>query len=222
MRTALMSLFRKSPFEGLIKHAKLIGDCNPVFRHAVLAYLDESPSEFEVYHNQVTMIEHWGDEIKRNIRGHLPRNILLPVDKFQILWYLREQDKMLDSVQNALHWLSYRQTEVPDEYVDDLLLMVEKVGDVLTSMYPMVVAANIYFNSYSEKHRTDVKQAIRRIREFESQSDMVERKLKSDFLSHPFENPTAAFHLTKLVQYMGSISDHAENAADMMRAMIAK
>jgi predicted phosphate transport protein (TIGR00153 family) len=222
MRTALLSLFRKSPFENLVKHAELVRDSGRPFQQAVLAYLDDSPEDFENFHNQVNRIEHRGDEIKRNIRGHLPRNILLPVDKFQLLWYLREQDKMLDGIQNALHWLSYRKTMVPDEFVDDLLFMVEKVVDVVSSMYPLVKTADLYFQSYSEKQRELVKYAIRQIRDFESQSDMVERKLKSDFLSYDFENPTSAFHLTKLVQYMGSISDHAENAADMMRAMIAR
>jgi hypothetical protein len=222
MRTALLRLFRQSPFEGLIKHAELIRDVAPVFQQAFLSYLDDSAEEFEYYHNQITVIEHQGDTIKRNIRGHMPRGILLPMDKFQILWYLREQDKVLDSTQNGMHWLSYRKTHVPDEFVDDLLLMVEKVGDVLKSVLPLVVIADQYFRSFSENHRKEVKDAVHAIRHFESQSDIVERKLKSDFLSYEFDNPTSAFHLTKLVQYMGGISDHAENAADMMRAMIAR
>jgi uncharacterized protein Yka (UPF0111/DUF47 family) len=67
-----------------------------------------------------------------------------------------------------------------------------------------------------------VKTAIGQIREYELQSDMVERKLLSDVLSYPFENPTAAFHLAQLIRFMGDISNHAENAGDMMRAMIAR
>ena len=67
-----------------------------------------------------------------------------------------------------------------------------------------------------------MKNAIHEIHHFGSQPDIVERKLKNDFLSYDFENPTSAFYLSKLVQYMGSISDHADNAADMMHAMIAR
>ena len=222
MRTGFLNLFRQSPFPGLAKHAALIREVAPVFRQAVLAYLDDNPEEFDLYHNKVTIYEDQGDAVKRNIRGHLPRGILLPMDKFQLLWYLREQDKVLDGTQNVLHWLSYRKTVIPDEIVDDLLFMVEKVIDVLKSIHPLVETADHYFQSYSDNHREMVKKAILQIREYEFQSDMVERKLLSDVLEYPFENPTSAYHLAELVKHMGDISNHAENAGDMMRAMIAK
>lgn len=222
MRTALLKLFRQSPFDGLLKHAEFIRESGPIFRLAILAYLDDSPEEFENHHNQVTILEHQGDLVKRNIRGHLPRGILMPMDKFQLLWYLREQDKILDSVQDSLHWLSYRQTEIPDEMVDDLLLMVERVNEVLKAIHPLVSAAESYFTSFSEQQRDKVKDAIRLIREYEFQSDQVERELLSNILAYPFENSTSAFHLARLVEYLGNVANHAENAGDMMRAMIAR
>lgn len=222
MRTVLLKLFRQSPFEGLLKHAEYIRESGPIFQLAILAYLDEIDEEFEKHHNQVTIIENQGDLVKRNIRGHLPRGILMPMDKFQLLWYLREQDKILDSVQDALHWLSYRKTHVPDEMVDDLLLMVEKVNEVLKAIYPLVNSAALYFSNFSEEQRDKVKDAIQEIREYEFQSDQVERKLLSDLLSYPFENSTSAFHLARLIEYLGDVSNHAENAGDMMRAMIAR
>ncbi len=222
MRSAILNLFRRSPFEGLLRHAELIREAAPLFQSAVIAYFDESREDFQHYHNRVTVIESQGDSVKRNIRGHLPRGILLPMDKFQVLWYLREQDKILDSVQDALHWLSYRWTAIPDEHVDDLILMVEMVNNVLSAMVPLVASAETYFNTFSDQDRNQVKRAIREIREYEFQSDQVERKLLSDLLSFPFDNPTSAFHLVRFVEYMGDINNHAENAGDMMRAMIAR
>jgi uncharacterized protein len=222
MRKTFLKLFGQSPFPGLAKHAALIRDAAPVFRQAFLAYLDDSPEEFEAYHNKITVYEDQGDGIKRNIRGHLPRGIFLPMDKSQLLLYLREQDKVLDGTQDALHWLSYRKTFIPDEMVDDLLFMVEKIVDVLKSIHPLVEIADHYFHSYSKHHRDMVKGAIRLLREYELESDMVERKMLSDALSYPFENSTSAFHLVQLIRFMGDISNHAENAGDMMRAMIAR
>jgi len=222
MRTALLRLFRQSPFEGLLRHADYIRQSGPIFQLALIAYLDENPEEFEKHHNQVTILEHQGDLVKRNIRGHLPRGILMPMDKFQLIWYLREQDKILDSVQDALHWLSYRKTDIPDEMVDDLLLLVEKVNEVLKAVYPLVSSAESYFSNFSEQQREKLKQEIRLIREFEFESDQVERELLSKILAYPFENSTSAFHLARLVEYMGNVANHAENAGDMMRAMIAR
>lgn len=222
MRTAFLKLFRHSPFPGLKKHADVIREVSQIYRFAVLAYLDEDLSDFERYHNQIIILESQGDMIKRNIRGHLPRGVLLPMDKFQLFTYLREQDKVLDSVQNVLHWLSYRIAPVPDELVDDLLLLVDRSIYSLKAIYPMVATAESFFESFAEEDRQLVKDAIKQIREYEFQSDQVERKLISDIFAFPFDNPLGAFHLIRLVEYIGEISNHAENAGDMMRAMIAK
>ncbi|MGA7877209.1 MAG: TIGR00153 family protein [Desulfoferrobacter sp.] len=222
MRSVLINIFRRSPFEKLLKHADLIREVFPFFRLAFLSYLDETFEEFESCHNRINEIEHQGDAIKRNIRGHLPKSILLPMDSSQLLWYLREQDKVLDGTQDTVHWLSYRKPPVPEEIEDDLLFMVEKVGDVLKSIHPLVEAADKYFKSFSEHDRDEVKKAICKIRDYESESDIIERKVLSDILSYPFDNPISAFHLSRVVQHMGDISNHAENAADMMRAMIAR
>ncbi|SFM75971.1 TIGR00153 family protein [Thermodesulforhabdus norvegica] len=222
MRTAFLKLFRHSPFPGLKKHADVIREVSQVYRMAVIAYLDGDQRDFERYHNEVIVLESQGDIIKRNIRGHLPRGVLLPMDKFQLFAYLREQDKVLDSVQNVLHWLSYRFAHVPDELVDDLLLLVDRSIYSLKAIHPMVSAAESYFESFSEETRQVVKDAIKQIREYEFQSDQVERKLLADLFAFPFDNPLQAFHLIRLVEYIGEISNHAENAADMMRAMIAK
>jgi len=222
MRTALLNLFRRSPFDGLLKHAECVQEVAPTFQSAFLAYLDDDKEEFEKHHNQAIILESRGDSIKRNIRGHLPRDILLPMDKFQLLWLLREQDKVLDSVQHVLHWISYRRACIPEEMVDDLLLMVEKINEVLRCVHPLITAAKDYFQSFSESHRTLVKAAIRQIREHEFMSDQVERKLLGDLFSYPFEEPTSVFHMVRMVEYMGNVSNHAENAADMMRAMIAR
>jgi hypothetical protein len=224
MRLAFLNIFFRStsPFEGLKRHADLIRQAAPVFQKAILAHIDDKTEEFESCHNEILVLEDEGDRIKRNIRGHLPWGILLPADKFQILWYLREQDKVLDGTEDSLNWLSYRRTPVPEEMMDDILLLAKKVSDVLNSVYPLVEAADLYFKTVSANHRSAVKNAIRTIREYEMETDRVERKLLSDILSYPFTNPTAAYHLSELVQHMGGISDHAENAGDMMRAMIAR
>ena len=36
------------------------------------------------------------------------------------------------------------------------------------------------------------------------------------------KDPIGLFHTIKLAEIIGSIADHAENAGDMMRAMIAR
>jgi predicted phosphate transport protein (TIGR00153 family) len=222
MRSPFFNLFRESPFVKLLNHAKTVEGGGAMFRRAMICYLDGRCDEFDHLHMEVTRAESEADWIKRNIRGHLPKGLMMPVDKFQYLWYLREQDKIMDSMQDTLHWLSYRTTVVPDPLVDDLLLMVDKAVEVVNEMPVMVNRAMDYFRSFSEEDRKEVKESIKALRNKESQSDQIERKLKSDIFAVTMDDPTTTFHLIRLVENMGEISNHAENAGDVMRAMIAR
>ena len=222
MRFGLFSLFRESPFTKLEEHAEKVQEGGELFQKAIKCYLDSDCVEFEELHLKVTALESEADRIKQNIRAHLPKGILLPVDKFQFLWYLREADRVMDAMQDALHWLSYRTTRVPEPLVDDLLLMVDKAVEVIDEFRPMVEGAVQYFHSFSRKERDRVKDVIRDLRQKEFESDQIERKLKSDVFTLTVADPATTFHLIRLIEYIGEISNHAENAGDMMRAMIAK
>ncbi len=222
MRFGLFNLFRESPFIRLQQHAETVQKGAEVFREAINCYLSASCDEFEQLHLQITDLESQADKIKQNIRAHLPKGILLPVDKFQFHLYLREQDKVIDAMQDALHWLSYRQTKFPDPIVDDLLLLADKAVEVINQIPHMVREAIDYFNTFSDRTRNLVKNEIHTLRQREFESDQIERKLMSDTFTLTADDPASTFHIVRLIEYIGEISNHAENAGDMMRAMIAR
>jgi hypothetical protein len=222
MRAPIFKLFRESPFLKLLEHAEKVQEGGKMFRRAMICHVDRICEEFDQLHLLVTQIESEADAIKRNIRGHLPKGIMMPVDKFQFTLYLREQDYVMDAVQDTLHWISYRNKEIPSPLVEDFMLLVDKAVEAIDQIPPMVKQAIDYFRSFSEADRRRVKEAISLVRRKEFESDQVERKLKSDIFSLTTDDPVTTFHLIRLVEYMGEIANHAENAGDMMRAMIAR
>ena len=66
-----------------------------------------------------------------------------------------------------------------------------------------------------------VKEIIRSLRQKEHDSDQVEHALKQKIFAVETDS-VAVFHAVSLAEKIGSIADHAENAGDMMRAMIAR
>lgn len=222
MRFRLYQLFRESPFDGLLQHAEKVQEGGPLFRQAITCYLGSECETFEQIHMQITTIEGEADQIKQNIRGHLPRAMLMPVDKFQFLWCLREQDNVLDAVENALHWLSYRSTLVPEALQEDLLLMADSAVEVMNQIPVMVRSAISYFQSFSNRERMILKGIIHDMRHRKFKSNQIERRLKSSIFVQTVADPTATFHLIHLVEYIGKVAGHAENAGDMLRAMIAR
>ena len=222
MRFSLRSIFITSPFESLLKHAEKVKECGWVFQQAVECYVSDQCEEFEALRQEVSKLESEADAIKRSIRGHIPKGTRMPVTKFELFLYVREQDKVLDSVQDALDWLSYRtKPTISDKLQKDLFLLVDSVIEPIEDLSRMISEAKKYFDTYSEKQRRKVKNIIHNLRKREHEADQMEDELKLELFTTE-KDPIAIFHMVRLSEIIGSIADHAENAGDMMRAMIAR
>jgi predicted phosphate transport protein (TIGR00153 family) len=222
MRLPFISLFMTSPFEGLQEHAEKVKECAWAFQQAIECHITDQCEAFEEFRLDVDKLESEADSIKRRIRGHLPKGTLMPVDKFQLFRYLREQDKVLDAVEEALDWLSYRADPgIPEVLEKDFFLLVDAVMDPVEEMCRLVLEARRYFKTYSEKQRNIVKEIVHTMRRQEHDADKVEDGIKEKLLNMEIDTITV-FHMIRLAETIGSIADHAENAGDMVRAMIAR
>ncbi|MBC2733434.1 MAG: TIGR00153 family protein [Desulfobacteraceae bacterium] len=222
MRIPFLSLFVTSPFEGLLEHAEKVKECAWAFQQAIECHVSDRCRQFEELRSEVSKLENQADNIKRRIRGHLPIGTMMPVSKFQLFRYLREQDQVLDAVKDALNWISYRsEPGIPPELEKYVFLLVDAVVDPLEELSRMVAGAKLYFETYSEKQRVAVKEIIRRVRSQEHEADKAEAEIKRRVFNMDID-PVTVFHMVRLAETIGSIADHAENAGDMMRAMLAR
>ena len=222
MRIPFLSMFMTSPFDGLQDHAEKVKECAWTFQHAIECHVADQCKRFEELRQEIITLESEADPIKRRIRGHIPKGTLMPVDKFQLFRYLREQDSVLDAVEDALDWISFRsEPGIHEELQKDFLVFVDTVIDPIDELSRMVSEAREYFKNYSEAQRVRVKDIIRNLREQEHKADKYEDRIKQKIFYMQLD-PVSVFHMIRLAEYIGSIADHAENAGDMMRAMIAK
>ena len=222
MRLPLSKLFKTSPFDGIEEHMEKVKECSWAFQQAFECHISDQCLTFDKFRAEVDKMESEADAIKRRIRGHLPKGTLMPVDKFQLFRYLREQDNILDAVEEALDWISYRaEPGIPEALHKDFALLVDAVLDPLEDMSRMVTEARAYFKSFSETTRKLIKEIIHAIHQGEHDADKVEDGIKEKVLNMQID-PVTIFHMVRLAETIGSIADHAENAGDMMRAMVAR
>jgi predicted phosphate transport protein (TIGR00153 family) len=222
MRTVLVNLFRRSPFENTFKHAIKVAQCGPLFVKAVESYFEGNWDQFDFLKEEIRDLEAEADRIKRNIRAHLPRSILMPVEKSVFLSFLKEADKVVDCVKNVLYWMSYCHLVLPEEIQRDFVVLVKEVGDYIGFLPEMVSTAHKYFQTRTEEDRVAVKYIIGQIRFRERGSDDLEKTMFIRLCAEENLAPKTYFIMIRIVETTGDIADHLENSADMMRAMIAR
>ncbi|MBW1825401.1 MAG: TIGR00153 family protein [Deltaproteobacteria bacterium] len=222
MRLPFFSMFMTSPFEGLQEHAEKVKECGWAFQQAIECHLSEKCKTFEEFRQEVIRLESDADAIKRRIRGHLPKGTLMPVYNFLLFRYLREQDQVIDAVEDALDWISFRpEPGIPTELEKDFVNLADAVIEPIEQLGEMVSEARKYFKNYSEAQRVVIKNIIHTLRRKEHEADKLEDIVKQKVLNMDIDAVTV-FHIVRLAEIIGSIADHAENAGDMMRAMVAR
>ncbi len=222
MRIPFVPFLKISPLKDIQEHSEKIKECTWAFQQSMECYTIDKCLRFEEQKSEVLKLEEEANVIKRRIRGHIPKGAVLPVSKFQLFIYLKEQDKILVSVRNALKWLSYNSdAKIPDELRKDFLLLLDSVIDPIEELSEMVHEARKYFKKQNDKNQAAVKKIIVRIRDMKREADIIEDRFKHEIFKL-VDEPIMLFHLIKLTEIIGSIAAHSENAGDMMRAMIAR
>ena len=215
---------KKSPFAGLFEHMSKVRECISLLRDGVLRYIDGDYEDFHEVAEKVSELEHEADLIKGNIRAHLPRSILMPVDKRYFLWVLREEDAILDHAENLAQLLDLRHTPIPDELKEDFKEHMDKVAETVEEMERAVEnVRDLIETSFSGKEREESKKYIHNVHKKEWEADQIRYRITEKIYKLEDKlSPMDEYHLLKIVDWIDDIADHAENVADWLRAMIAK
>ena len=226
IRAPLTGLIRKSPFDGLLDHAEKVEECILLLKEGMEAYCREEYDRFEGISKRIAKVEHEADLIKGNIRAHLPRNVFLMVDKSHFLTCLREEDSILDYAEDASVWLSFRRDKIPNQIKDDFLEHLQRVVECVDAYQRAIKEIKGAIRKTSKEGKRDkvkegIKEAIKEVHRKEWEADTIEHKLTSAIFGLDAD-PLAIYHLLKVVELIGEIANHTENAGDWLRVMIAK
>ncbi len=208
-------------FELLKKHARLVRECITRIPLALEAYLEKNQERLNEISSHIFEIEKEADKLKQNIRGHLPKGIVLPVEKFELFLYLKEQDAIADSAEEVLNWLSFKHVSEIKEIFPQIQSLIEESVEIVDAIEPMIVFSSDFLLRRNEETRNKAKEIIRNIRYKQFVAESRGNDLKKEIFKK-FENPLVVFYLLNLVDRVLGIYHHTENTADLMRAMIAK
>lgn len=221
---AITELFGRSPFGPLVQHTHKVHECVLEVRPLIVAFLGERYDEVEEIYERISKLEHEADIIKTEIRNHLPKSLFLPVDRGDMLKYLREQDAIADTAEDIGVLLTIRETKVPEELHEGILALTEKVLEVSEEL---VEAASelesLQEASFSGKGAEQVIALTEDVSQGEYEADC----LQTDVTRHLYEledrvDPVSVYFIMKLFRLLGAIANHAENTGDNLRMMLTR
>lgn len=220
--TIISKLFGKSPFEPLYQHMLKVKDCVDLVDPMVAAFIQGDREEVKKYSKKIFKAEHEADLLKKEIRNQLHKSLFMPVDRDDLLRFLKEQDNIADSAEDLAALMTIRETRVPQEIQDELKELVNKVLE--TYKKAMAVSSEIKVlaeTSFGGVKAHKVTELIEEVKQKEWEADKAQMNAaKKMFSIEKKLDPVSVMMWMNIFKELGTLANHAENSSDQMRTML--
>ena len=220
----IVALFGKSPFGSLAQHAQQVRETVELIDPLIEAFLAEEAEKTEDIYQRISKLEHKADNIKNDIRDHLPKSLLMPVDRGDVLTFLKEQDRIADRAEDLAVLLTMRRTRVIEPMRKPTRAMTDAVKATADAWFKVAAdLTTLEGASFAGPEVDRIMDSIRRISNLEWEADKRQAEASRVMFHHEEELGAVSVMLwMNIFRVLGSIADHAENTADLLRVMLAK
>jgi predicted phosphate transport protein (TIGR00153 family) len=220
----MAALFGKSPFKPIQEHMRIVTDCVAEVPALFQALVDGDQAKLEAQKTAIFEKEHAADALKNELRGRLPKSMLMPVDRRDLLDVLGMQDSIADTAQDIAGLLVERQMEVPDGMAEPLLALVNRCLDTCNQAGKIIEELDELVElGFRGREASQVEDMVAELNRIEDETDEMGMALtRSLFAQEDSMKPVSVMFWYQLIQWVGDLADYAEKVGDRLRLLIAR
>jgi len=215
-------LFGRSPFGLLQRHMEQVAKCVAKMGESLVAMEEGNWEKVDSLAVEVSTLEHQADQIKDDIRTHLPHRIFMPVDRNRVLEVLAIQDNLADIAEDVCVLLTYKQLAIPPRIVETF----QKFRDLNIEAFLLVECIirqldELIEAGFGGPEAEKVRNMVHDVAYAEHQADVVQHELLKALYSSEDEFSYGAFHLwMRLITELASLSNQSENLANRIQSTL--
>ncbi len=192
-----------------------VDEGNLIFKEGVRNYLNGNRESFLDNLRTISSLESDADILRRKIENTLYTQSLMPQLRGDIMRLLEELDNIIDLAKHNLFQFDVEVPYVPTELNQELIRLTELSVAAVESLIP---AARSYFRDPDA-----IKENLHRVYLFEKEVDKMADSIKRKvFQEMQGLKLSEKFHLRYFTLHIESLSDKAQQAADLLNIMAIK
>jgi len=222
--SALASLFGRSPFKPMQEHIAVVASCAGLVPELFEALSAGDRDRMVSIKERIYELEQQADDIKNQLRAHLPKSLLLPVDRRDLLEVLDMQDSIADTAQDIAGLLYERPMEVPEDLKELLLALTRRCVDACDQAAKIIGELDELVETGFRGRESDrVTEMVEELNNIESETDdMGTEIVRRLFAQEDQMKPVSVIFWYELIQWVGDLADFAEKVGNRLRLMIAR
>ncbi len=223
MANLLANIFGSSPVVPLEKHVDLAYKCTRElvgFFEAAVAGDWETASSIR---SRIEELENEADDVKKQIRIHLPKSLFMPVPREDLLELLLVQDKMANRAKDVSGLILGRKMEIPAAIAPRFIEFVQRCVDAAKQARKSVRELDELFTTgFRGAEVTLVSSLIEELDRIETDTDNLQARLRAELFAVERDlDPVHVMFLYRVIELTGEIADMAERVGRRLEVLLS-
>lgn len=220
---SLDSIFGSSPFEHVVDHVRKVHECVALIRPIADAILSGDTGLLRTLQDRMSQAEYEADQLKDHARQTLPRRLYLPVQRDDMLNFIRQVDRMADDAEDFAVVATLRRLTIPAPLQPPFLALVDKVVQLSECLLDVADDLNrLQKEAFEGREAEAVLEKIKLVCHMEWESDKLSRQLARHYYADENMDAVTILLFDKICKALTGIADHAENVGKNLRLMILR
>ncbi len=222
-RSSILDMFARSPMRPLQEHMSCAYACAeqlPNFFDSVLQQDWQNAARVQA---QIASFEHQADALKQDLRMNLPKGLLLPVSRGDILKLLSSQETLANLIKDIAGLILGRKMQIPASLAAPLqAFLMRNVQAAQQAKFVIEELSRLMESGFSGKEAKALHQVIIKLNEIETETDVMQVKLRADlFEMESTLLPVNVMFLYKIIENIGLIANCCEQIGYALQALLA-
>ena len=221
---SVFKMFARSPIGPLQQHMSKSYECAQTLIAFFEAVLEKNWDQAKTLQVQISELEHTADNLKTDLRIHLPKGLFMPVSRGDILLLLHYQDEVADKAKDIASLVVGRKMEIPD-------ILSSKVKNLVKTAVETAEQANQAINELDElfevgfrgQELKHVNKMIEKLNELEHKTDQLQIDVYQGLFQIENEMlPIPVMFLYKLIDWIGELANKSQQVGGRLQLLLAK
>jgi predicted phosphate transport protein (TIGR00153 family) len=223
MANVLANIFGSSPVQPLEKHIGIAYNCAKQLPRFFAASVAGDWEKAKAARAEISRLEHEADDLKKEIRLHLPKSLFMPVPREDLLELLLVQDKIANRTKDVSGLVMGRRMRVPKAIAEQFLEFVDRNVDAAKQARKSVRELDELFTTgFRGAEVALVQGMIEELDRIETDTDDKQAALRhSLFKIEASLNPIDAVFMYQVIERTGEIADMAERVGRRLELLLS-
>lgn len=223
MANVFVNIFGESPVMPLEKHVDIAYRCARNLRDFFSAAVSGDWDEASRVREEIAALEHEADDLKKEIRLHLPKSLFMPVPREDLLELLLVQDKIANRTKDVSGLVLGRRMRIPAQIAEQFLEFVDRNIDAAKQARKSVRELDELFTAGFRGAEVElVSSLIEELDQIETDTDNRQAELRADLYKiEDSLKPVDAVFMYKVIELIGEIADMAERVGRRLELLLS-